>query len=92
MAGAMRKMAVYLGLVEDASYEDYDEYDDYEEPARESPQRAAYQRASSRSDHQARFRGRSGPVVSGGGTPGDGGPEPHRSHPSPLVQRRASHW
>jgi cell division inhibitor SepF len=36
MAGAMRKMAVYLGLVEDASYDDYDEYDDYEEPARES--------------------------------------------------------
>ena len=30
MAGAMRKMAVYLGLVEDASYEDYDEYDDYD--------------------------------------------------------------
>ena len=29
MAGAMRKMAVYLGLVEDASYDDYDEYDDY---------------------------------------------------------------
>ncbi len=72
MAGAMRKMAVYLGLVEDASYEDYDEYDDYEEPARESrrdrnsrrssrdryeededayegAQRAAHQRASSRS-------------------------------------------
>ena len=36
MAGAMRKMAVYLGLVEDASYDEYDEYDDYEEPARES--------------------------------------------------------
>jgi cell division inhibitor SepF len=28
MAGAMRKMAVYLGLVEDDRYEDYDEYDD----------------------------------------------------------------
>jgi cell division inhibitor SepF len=38
MASAMRKMAVYLGLVEDdrqyaADYEAYDEYDDYDEPA-----------------------------------------------------------
>jgi cell division inhibitor SepF len=38
MASAMRKMAVYLGLVEDdrryaENYEAYDEYDDYEEPA-----------------------------------------------------------
>lgn len=36
MAGAMRKMAVYLGLVEDDRYERYDtypddDYDDYEE-------------------------------------------------------------
>ncbi|HET9901438.1 MAG TPA: cell division protein SepF [Actinomycetes bacterium] len=32
MASAMRKMAVYLGLVEDESrYEDYDEFDDYDE-------------------------------------------------------------
>ena len=35
MPGAMRKMAVYLGLVEDDSYVD-DGYDDYDEPARES--------------------------------------------------------
>lgn len=36
MAGAMRKMAVYLGLVEDedpdGAYGAYDEYDDVEEP------------------------------------------------------------
>lgn len=30
MAGAMRKMAVYLGLVEDDRYDDYDEYAEYE--------------------------------------------------------------
>jgi len=30
MAGAMRKMAVYLGLVEDHGDDSYDEYDDYE--------------------------------------------------------------
>ena len=38
MPSAMRKMAVYLGLVEDdrryaENYEAYDEYDDYDEPA-----------------------------------------------------------
>src|SRR5215831_1601105 len=38
MASAMRKMAVYLGLVEDDrryqdKYEEYDEYDEYDEPA-----------------------------------------------------------
>jgi cell division inhibitor SepF len=38
MASAMRKMAVYLGLVEDDrryqdNYDAYDEYDEYDEPA-----------------------------------------------------------
>jgi cell division inhibitor SepF len=38
MASAMRKMAVYLGLVEDDrryadKYDEFDEYDDYDEPA-----------------------------------------------------------
>jgi cell division inhibitor SepF len=40
MAGAMRKMGVYLGLVEDGveQLDDYDEYDDYETaPGREAP-------------------------------------------------------
>lgn len=35
MPGAMRKMAVYLGLVEDDSYAD-DGFDDYDEPERET--------------------------------------------------------
>jgi cell division inhibitor SepF len=34
MAGAMRKMAVYLGLVEDTGDEAYDEYDDYDSARR----------------------------------------------------------
>jgi len=50
MASAMRKMAVYLGLVEDErryqdSYDAYGEYDEYEEPAEEmapAPVRADY--------------------------------------------------
>ncbi|MEO5873452.1 MAG: cell division protein SepF [Streptosporangiaceae bacterium] len=33
MASAMRKMAVYLGLVEDDRYDDYDEYDVYDDEA-----------------------------------------------------------
>ena len=34
MAGAMRKMGVYLGLVEEdpEQLEEYDEYDEYERP------------------------------------------------------------
>ena len=50
MASAMRKMAVYLGLVEDDrryqdSYDAYDEYEEYEEPAEAleaAPVRADY--------------------------------------------------
>jgi len=50
MASAMRKMAVYLGLVEDErryqdSYDAYGEYDEYEEQAEEmtpAPVRADY--------------------------------------------------
>jgi cell division inhibitor SepF len=46
MASAMRKMAVYLGLVEDDrgyadKYDAYDEYDDYDEPADEVEPAAA---------------------------------------------------
>ena len=36
MAGAMRRMAVYLGLVEDHGDEPYDEYDEYEAARRGS--------------------------------------------------------
>jgi cell division inhibitor SepF len=47
MAGAMRKMGVYLGLVEDGvePVDEYDEYDDYEAPA---PRREV---ATDRADH-----------------------------------------
>jgi len=31
MAGAMRKMAVYLGLVEDDRYDEYEEYDEFDD-------------------------------------------------------------
>lgn len=50
MASAMRKMAVYLGLVEDDrrytdgydSYEEYDEYDESADAVEADPQRADY--------------------------------------------------
>ncbi len=50
MASAMRKMAVYLGLVEDDrryqdKYDSYEEYDEYDEPAEmvePAPARAEY--------------------------------------------------
>ncbi len=49
MAGAMRKMGVYLGLVEDdpERYEEYDEYDEYEA----QPRRDAAPSAPERADH-----------------------------------------
>lgn len=47
MAGAMRKMAVYLGLVEDDSYDDVD-YDDYEEEPRPSRRDRKAEKASRR--------------------------------------------
>ena len=55
MASAMRKMAVYLGLVEDdrryaENYEAYDEYDDYDEPA-DAAETAAPAPSPSRADY-----------------------------------------
>lgn len=44
MAGAMKKMAVYLGLAEDQ----YDEYDEYDEQAPDAYDRAATQQAQER--------------------------------------------
>jgi cell division inhibitor SepF len=41
MAGAMRKMAVYLGLVEDDRYDEYDEYDEYDSRTGEPEQTRA---------------------------------------------------
>ena len=38
MAGAMRKMAVYLGLVEDDHYDEYDEYEGYDSSERPEPE------------------------------------------------------
>ena len=55
MAGAMRKMAVYLGLVEDESeYQDgyYDEEDDYEEPARRDRRSSDRQERSDRDRYE----------------------------------------
>jgi cell division inhibitor SepF len=58
MASAMRKMAVYLGLVEEDrryqdKYEEYEEYDEYDDPAdvvEPTPSRADY--AAYATDHR----------------------------------------
>ena len=58
MASAMRKMAVYLGLVEDdrryqEKYDSYEEYEEYDEPAdvvEPTPSRADY--AAYATDHR----------------------------------------
>ena len=43
MPGVMRKMGLYLGLVEDDEHDHYDSYDDYaEEPAYEEPTSRRY--------------------------------------------------
>lgn len=47
MAGAMRKMAVYLGLVEDTEYEEYDDYDDVRRDVRGRDSRSTSSRGSS---------------------------------------------
>ncbi|HMD91442.1 MAG TPA: cell division protein SepF [Trebonia sp.] len=57
MASAMRKMAVYLGLVEDDrryqdSYDEYDEYDEPEDATEPAPARPEYP-APERSDYGA---------------------------------------
>ena len=44
MAGAMRKMAVYLGLVEDAEVEEYDDYDDVRRDVRTRDTRSSERR------------------------------------------------
>ncbi len=43
MPGVMRKMGLYLGLVEDDERERYDQYDDYEEDVPEEPGVRRYQ-------------------------------------------------
>jgi cell division inhibitor SepF len=57
MAGAMRKMGIYLGLVEDeenrAQEGEYDEYDHYAEPARGTDRAAA--RATERTPSYAGY-------------------------------------
>lgn len=55
MAGALRKMAVYLGLVEDDRYDhryadEYDDFEDFDEPLDERPSRNRSPRDESRSN------------------------------------------
>jgi cell division inhibitor SepF len=68
MAGAMRKMAVYLGLVEDTDYEEYDDYDDVRRDVRgrdsrsSSSSRGSSDRYDDRYDERADDRYRTNSV------------------------------
>jgi cell division inhibitor SepF len=94
MAGALRKMAVYLGLVEDHADDAYDEYDEYENArrgARESrgSSRAPDDRADDRYDD--RYTSRSvRPIADTRAVRtfrSDGAP-PSRPTSAPLADRR----
>jgi cell division inhibitor SepF len=58
MAGAMRKMAVYLGLVEDHDDDAYDEHDEYEN-ARRSSRDSRARGYDDRDDRDDRYTSRS---------------------------------
>jgi cell division inhibitor SepF len=71
MAGAMRKMAVYLGLVEDDHYDEYAEYDEYDEQDRSRGRHDEQTRALHpvRDDEPARTAPRAVDAVAMGGQP-----------------------
>lgn len=75
MASAMRKMAVYLGLVEDDRYDDYDEYDVYDDDA---PETAAGRRRAGAEDGS----GSASQLVRAEDAP-------ERDHSSPGTERRS---
>ena len=53
MASAMRKMAVYLGLVEDDRYDDYDVYDEeYDESEADNTSQQPHRRGRVEEEHQ----------------------------------------
>jgi cell division inhibitor SepF len=86
MAGAMRKMAVYLGLVEDDRYDEYDDYaDSPERPldrAGDRPQDRRVDRRDERDGFERDGYEPHGPAS--GGAP----PAPRRATVSPLPDRR----
>jgi cell division inhibitor SepF len=64
MGSAMRKMGVYLGLLEDTERYDDDYYDDYDEPpARRDPRDPRDPRDEARSDRAERLEPRPAPVA-----------------------------
>ncbi|HEU5159719.1 MAG TPA: cell division protein SepF [Streptosporangiaceae bacterium] len=73
MASAMRKMAVYLGLVEDDRYDRYDDYDDYDVYDDEAPDAVGRRRVEDGSASQL-VRAEEAP---------------ERDHSSPSTERRS---
>ena len=77
MPGVMRKMGLYLGLVEDDEHEGYDQYDEYdEEPAYEEPAVRRYQPSAAAAPTAATRRSFEGPPRSQGAVALDTTPRP----------------
>jgi cell division inhibitor SepF len=74
MASAMRKMAVYLGLVEDDRYDRYDDYDDYDVYDDEAPDAATGRRRVEDGSASQLVRAEE---------------TPERDHSSPTSERRS---
>jgi cell division inhibitor SepF len=97
MAGAMRKMAVYLGLVEDHGDDAYDEYDDYEaarKGSRESrtPPRGYDEQYDERPEDRYASRSvRPIPDTRAVRTFRSDGAAPSRPTSAPLADRRPTH-
>ncbi|MBI1351857.1 MAG: DUF552 domain-containing protein [Actinomycetales bacterium] len=99
MAGAMRKMAVYLGLVEDHGDEPYDEYDEYDAPRRGSSRDSrgssrGYDDGYDRGYEDDRYSSRSVrpiPDTRAVRTFRSDAPPPSRPTSAPLADRRPSY-
>lgn len=84
MAGAMRKMAVYLGLVEDDGYDGpgFDPDDEFEpEPEPERPRRPHQSHQTTQSDEPVR-------IVHAPAPGNHGSPQWHLSHKNVIAWRR----
>ena len=89
MAGAFRKMAVYLGLVEDADDEQYDEYDEYESSRRSARNAQSGRGYDDREDDRYSSRSvRPIPDTRAVRTFRNDSPAPSRPTSAPLADRR----
>jgi cell division inhibitor SepF len=88
MAGAMRKMAVYLGLVEDDRYDEYDDFDETSDRPVDRPSDRAVDRHSGRPMDRRTDRREERSHDRGYESTGVAAPPPQRATVSALPDRR----